>query len=88
MTDKHDDPLAGVEANGFCSFCDMTWRKPGCKHPKTRLLPEPAVRKVMVEWLRERAWPFVLSRSVEHDDRVRWDPIKELADRLERGGKS
>jgi len=59
-----------------------------CPGKFVRLLPEPAVRKAMVEWWRREANKFKgFSDDREgHDDWIRWDYLTAMADRLERGG--
>ena len=72
-TDKPDDPLAGVESLAYyCPKCrvvgeEFSGNKFGCPHcgykKMPRLLPEPAVRKAMVEWLRK------FQADAQHDAR-------------------
>ena len=75
-----DDPLAVVEAEdaafdryGECENCG----KSRANHH--RLLPEPAVRAVMVEWFREEAKDARDHESTSSDART----YDRLADRLE-----
>ncbi|KKK98659.1 hypothetical protein LCGC14_2640570 [marine sediment metagenome] len=78
------DPLAGIKPVMYASINRrhklQGWSdSPGID--RVALLPEPAVRKAMVEWLRgERAkWLRVENRQAE-------EVLLDLADRLEAGG--
>ena len=62
MIDKPDDPLAGIQEKGWlCPSCEgaIDWKNSPCyckrNDKRTRLLPEPAVRAAMVEWLKKRS---------------------------------
>ena len=96
MTDKPVDPLAGVEAattrcklyNHYTQYPPDERSSAACTcglGEQERLLPEPAVRAAMVEWIRKEAVKLMPSGTNDPDP-VRWEILRELALRLEAGG--
>ncbi|KKN70783.1 hypothetical protein LCGC14_0427780 [marine sediment metagenome] len=89
MADKPGDPLAGVEpahhqCGGECGsyLSKMHDACPNCGSVVERLLPEPAVRKAVVEAIRKQA-----DDEWNHGDKFSGsESLNLLADRLEAGG--
>ena len=76
------DVLAGVKRISYCSThaCESGTCGGGEKHQLVNLLPEPAVRKAMVEWIRKEA------NHPRPHAAIANQAIRMLADRLARGG--
>ena len=89
MTDKHDDPLAGVRIIGYLKDDHSgatSFYRPDEKPelPYREVVSKPAVRKVVAQAVR------LLLKYDKADKTIKVDPqaVVQLADRLERGGKT
>jgi len=90
MPTKDSDPLAWIQEKGWlCLSCEgaIDWKDSPCyckrNDKRTRLLPEPAVRKIMVEAARRQA----VEEEKVGDKFSGAESLNLFADRLEGGGR-